>query len=125
MVTIRRKSNFDKTFKFLRNKLTACNYPRLEQYGQECVDALSSVTPSNTGKTAMSWGYEVIRGKDFTKLVITNSNVTGNIPVVILLQFGHATMSGAYVEGYDFINPAVEPIFKKISEYAKREVSGK
>lgn len=83
----------------------------LDKYGKMGVEALAAATPKDTGKTAESWSYEIIRTPNFVKLVWSNSSTTyDGIPIVVLLHYGHATGSGGYVEGRDFINPALKPI---------------
>ena len=96
----------------------------LEKYGREGVAALSTATPVDTGTTASSWEYRVVQDKDTTSLIFTNSSETENgIPIVILLHYGHGNGRGGYVQGRDFINPAVQPIFDKIAEEAWKEVT--
>ena len=98
-------------------------FQRLNQYGRRGVDALSAATPIDSGKTASSWNYEIHRSKDLVEIVWTNSNVNDGAPIVILLQYGHATGNGGYVQGYDFINPAIRPIFDEIEKDLWKEVT--
>lgn len=96
----------------------------LDKYGKTGVQALASATPKNSGLTANSWGYEtsISRGSFF--IIWTNNNVTSNgTPIVILLQYGHGTKNGGYIQGEDFINPAIRPIFDEIADAVWREVS--
>lgn len=96
----------------------------LDKYGRRGVAALSSATPRDTGKTAESWVYEIIREKDSVRIEFSNTNVIADgTPVAILLQYGHATKHGGYVQGIDYINPAIQPIFKQIADDAWREVT--
>ena len=123
-VTFTTKGDFSKLNSYFQQVLEAVKYSDLDKYGQMGVDALASYTPIDTGETASSWSYEIIRGKNFAKLVFKNSNVTpSGTPVAILLQYGHATKGGGYVEGIDFINPALRPIFNQIAAEAWREVT--
>lgn len=90
------------------------------------VRALTAATPSDTGATAASWGYEIVKEKGGYTLYFTNSNkANGNIPVAILIQYGHGTGTGGYVQGRDFINPALKPIFDDIAQKAWREVTNR
>lgn len=104
-------------------------YRNLNYYGQLGVEALSSATPKDTGTTAASWSYKIESNRDaegHLQVSITwrNSNTTKNgIPIVILLQYGHAMPNGGYVQGRDFINPAIEPIFNQIKESVWKEVT--
>lgn len=88
----------------------------LERYGAEGVRALASSTPVESGLTANSWAFEVRNSGNSWTIAWTNSNIVGGVPVAILLQYGHGTGTGGYVQGIDYINPAVRPIFDKIAE---------
>lgn len=96
----------------------------MERYGREGVQALSSSTPSKTGATARSWDFQVDVGKDKSTITWTNSNTPsgGKVPVVILIQYGHMTRNGGYVQGVDFINPALRSVFKEFANDIYREV---
>lgn len=87
----------------------------LEYYGQAGVDALSAATPVNTGLTASSWYYEIEKTKDGWNLTWNNSNIQNGIPIAVLIQMGHATKRGGWVQGIDYINPALQEIFKRFS----------
>jgi hypothetical protein len=86
----------------------------LKKYGQDGVNALSAATPKDSANTAAKWSYEVVRQGKTYKIIWSNSNIQEGVPVVILLQYGHATGTGGYVQGRDFINPAMKPIFDQI-----------
>lgn len=123
MIEFSMKGSFDKTFAFLKRN-RKLDIKDFEKFGQMGVEALREATPKDTGLTADSWYYE-ITNKD-GKLVIQwlNSNVVdGWCNVAIMLQYGHATGNGGYVEGIDYINPALRPIFDKIAKHAWREVT--
>lgn len=123
MIEFSMKGSFDKTFAFLKRN-RKLNTKDFEKFGQMGVEALREATPKDTGLTADSWYYE-ITNKD-GKLVIQwlNSNVVdGWCNIAIMLQYGHATGNGGYVEGIDYINPALRPIFDKIAKHAWREVT--
>ena len=126
-IRIKIKGKWDETEKFLKR----CKKPEkilaiLEKYGRMGVEALSSATPVDTGKTASSWEYKIVKYKtvDATAIVFTNSSKTeSGIPIVVLLQYGHGNGRGGYVQGRDFINPAIQPIFDKIAKRAWEEVT--
>lgn len=93
-----------------------------DKYGKEGVAALSAATPVDTGKTAASWDYEVIYSKGDVSIVWTNSNIYRGIPIALIIQMGHATKSGTYVQGRDYINPAIRPIFDRMADELWKEV---
>jgi hypothetical protein len=95
----------------------------LNSSGKEGVAALSSATPIETGRAATSWGYEVSRKGGVYTITWTNSDVENGFPVVIMLQYGHGTGTGGYVQGIDFINPAIKPIFDKIADRVWKAVT--
>jgi hypothetical protein len=95
----------------------------LDKHGRAGRDALASATPLHTGLAANSWNYEVITSKDDVRITWTNSNVENGFVVVIALQYGYATGTGGYVAGRDFINPAIKPIFDRISHEVWKEVT--
>lgn len=93
-------------------KLNSPNlYSVLSKYGAIGVNALSNATPVETGDTASSWYYEIVQRKNYFSIRWYNSHVDEGRPIAILLQYGHGTGTGGYVEGRDYINPAMRPIF--------------
>lgn len=96
---------------------------QLDAAGREGVSALASATPSETGLSANSWRYDIRKGRKSWTIVWSNSNTVDGVPVVILLQYGHATGTGGYVRGRDFINPAIKPIFDRISNNVWKAVT--
>jgi hypothetical protein len=123
MITITHKGNFNKTEKFLRGAVTSDYVRILEKYAQQGVLALKNATPVDSGETASSWNYEIRILPGGAVICWTNSSVSDGVPIAILLQYGHATKNGGYVQGRDFINPALRPIFDKISDELWREVT--
>ena len=95
----------------------------LDKYGREGVAALSSATPVDTGLTADSWYYKVEHANGSASINFYNSNIQNGVPIAIILQYGHGTGNGGWVQGRDYINPAIQPIFDKIAENAWREVT--
>ena len=123
MIVIKQSGSFKNTERFLsrESKLNVRNV--LERYGKQGVAALASATPVDSGLTANSWGYEVHVSKNSYSIVWTNSNIVNGVPIAILLQYGHATKNGGYVQGRDYINPAIRPIFDRIAEELWKEVT--
>jgi hypothetical protein len=123
MITFRHKGNFDKLTVFLEKADRTARLKDLDKYGREGVAALASATPVNTGLTASSWYYEIKRQNGVVALNFCNSNVNNGVPIAIILQYGHGTRNGGWVEGRDYINPAIQPIFDRIANDAWREVT--
>ena len=123
MISFKHKGDFKSTQKFLDKIKRKKQYDMLEHYAQQGVDALAAATPKDTGLTAASWSYEIIRGDDSIQIIWKNSNNSDGIPIVVLLQYGHATRQGGYVKGQDFINPAIKPIFDQILINVWKEVT--
>jgi hypothetical protein len=122
MIVVKQKGNFANTERFLRSATKLNIRTILEKYGREGVNALSSATPIDTGLTSRSWDYEIKMTNSSFVISWTNSNVVKGVPIAIILQYGHGTRNGGYVQGRDYINPAIRPIFDKISEEIWREV---
>lgn len=123
MISFRHKGSFSGITKFLEKAKEATRQDDLDKYGREGVSALSSATPRNTGKTASSWYYEIERTKNSVSINFYNSNIQNGVPIAILLQYGHGTRNGGWVEGRDYINPAIQPIFDRIADNAWKEVT--
>lgn len=123
MLTLRQKGDFSKLTKYLFNVQNAIRKCDLDKYGKQGVAALESATPKDTGLTASSWHYEIERVNGRVSITFYNSNVQNGIPIAIILQYGHATRNGGWVQGRDYINPALRPIFDKIAEKAWEEVT--
>lgn len=123
MITIRRKGNLSKLNTFFEKCKSIPHLSILDKYGREGVRALSSATPRDTGKTADSWKYEIVRTKDSVSISFINTNITDEgVPIAILLQMGHGTRNGGYVKGIDYINPALKPVFERLADEAWEEV---
>lgn len=123
MIGIRHKGDFSKTTNMLKSMKQRNFVTLLEKYGREGVAALASATPVNTGLTAKSWDYKIEQKRDSVSLIFTNSNIQNGIPIAIILQYGHGTRNGGWVEGRDYINPAIQPIFDNIVKQAWGEVT--
>ena len=118
------KGNFSNTEKFFERCKNLFKLGVLDKYGREGVNALSMATPVDTGKTAASWRYRITSDKTSLSIEWLNDSETKDgIPIVVLIQYGHGTGNGGYVKGNDFINPAIKPIFDKISDALWKEVT--
>lgn len=123
MITIRQEGDFSKLTSFLERAKEVVRISDLDKYGREGVAALASATPVDTGKTADSWHYKIEQKQGSVSIVFYNSNINDGVPIAIILQYGHGTRNGGWVEGIDYINPAIQPIFNKIVDSAWREVT--
>lgn len=88
----------------------------LDAFGRQGVEALANSTPVDTGLTSNSWEYEIKKSNGKYSIIWSNTNTETGVPVAILIQYGHATKNGGWVEGRDFINPAIRPLFDKIAD---------
>lgn len=116
MIEFSHQGDFKNLEKFLKAMKQNNLKKVLSQYGQKGVDALSAATPKDSGATAGSWDYSVEAGNGSISITWTNSVIVNGTPLVILLQYGHGTGTGGYVQGRDFINPAIQPIFDSIAD---------
>lgn len=123
MIVFRHKGNFSKTFKYFGKVKKGVNIKSLEKYGRRGVEALSSNTPVRTGLTANSWYYTITNENGKVIISFNNSNIQNGVPIAIILQYGHGTRNGGWVEGRDYINPAIQPIFDEMTKNAWKEVS--
>ena len=121
MIIFKHKGDFKNTERILKRVEKAEYLRSLDKYGREGVAALASATPVESGLTASSWGYEIrISGKRYS-IAWTNSNVINGVPIAIVLQYGHGTRNGGFIQGRDYINPAIQPIFDRIANEVWRE----
>lgn len=123
MISFRQKGDFSKTKSYLTKLKNRKITGLLDRYGKLGVVALSSATPVDTGLTASSWGYKVTINDTYASLVFTNSNIQNGVPIAIILQYGHGTGNGGWVQGRDYINPAIQPIFDELKNKAWEEVT--
>lgn len=123
MISFRQKGNFSKLTRFLEKEKNVVKSGDLDRYGREGVAALASATPVDSGLTANSWYYQVEHTNGSAKINFYNSNIQNGVPIAIILQYGHGTKNGGWVQGRDYINPAIQPLFDKIAENAWREVT--
>ena len=123
MITFRQKGDFSKTYRYLQKAQHGINLRDLERFGQAGVAALSSATPIDSGTTASSWYYKITQEKNSVVIGFYNSNIQNGVPIAIILQYGHGTGTGGWVQGRDYINPAIQPIFDEMANEAWREVT--
>ena len=123
MIGFTHKGDFSSTNEFLKNLRLNQIKSIFEKYGKQGVAALSSATPVDTGYTASCWYYKIEQTNDVTRLLFCNSNVNQGVPIALILQYGHATGTGGWVEGRDYINPAIQPIFDQIVKEMWGEVT--
>ena len=123
MIRFSHKGDFSKVTRFLERAKEVIHLGDLDKYGREGVAALASATPVDSGETAQSWYYEITNKKGFVSISFHNSNIQNGVPIAIILQYGHATRNGGWVQGRDYINPAIQPIFDQIASHAWKEVT--
>ena len=123
MISFRHKGDFSKTSRYLAKAKKAVKIKDLDRFGQEGVAALASATPIDTGLTASSWYYEIEQENGSVVIRFNNSNIQNGVPIAIILQYGHGTKNGGWVQGRDYINPSIQPIFDKIANNAWSDVT--
>lgn len=123
MISFRQKGDFSKLTRYFERVKEAVKLGSLDKYGREGVAALMSATPVDSGKTASSWYYEIDHSRGSASINFYNSNVNKGVLIAIILQYGHGTRNGGWVQGRDYINPAMRPLFDKFAEDAWREVT--
>lgn len=123
MITFRQKGDFSKASGFLAKLKNAGRLEVLDRYGREGVTALASATPVDTGLTSKSWSYKIERKNGSISISFHNSNVQNGVPIAIILQYGHGTGTGGWVQGRDYINPTIQPIFDRLANEAWGEVT--
>lgn len=123
MISFRHKGDFSKTRRYLERAKEVARLGILDKYGREGVAALASATPVESGQTANSWFYEIEHSSGSSAIRFNNSHINKGVPIAIILQYGHGTGTGGWVEGRDYINPAIQPVFDRIVQEVWREVT--
>jgi len=123
MIKFRQKGDFSKLTRYFERVKEVVKLGDLDKYGREGVAALASATPVDTGLTASSWRYEIDHSKDSVSISFYNDNIQNGVPIAIILQYGHGTRNGGWVQGRDYINPVIRPLFDKIADDAWKEVT--
>ena len=123
MIKVVCKGDYKKADRYFSKLRKAAEMKELDKYGQEGVEALATATPKESGLTAESWSYRIERSDGAISIYWENTNVNQGVNIAIILQYGHGTGTGGYVQGVDYINPALTPIFERIADEAWKEVS--
>jgi hypothetical protein len=123
VITLVQKGNFKKTNSFIEKALEFVRLGELDKYGRQGVKALAEATPIDSGETSQSWYYKIERHKSSVSIVWCNSHVENGCNIAVILQYGHGTRNGGWVQGRDYINPAIQPLFDEIADKAWKEVS--
>ena len=121
-ITFKQRGDLSRTQRFLRNAQAAIKFRNLDTYAEQGLTALKNATPYETGETANSWYYEIERTQNSVSIVYKNSNIQNGVQIAVILQYGHGTGTGGYVQGRDYINPAIRPVFDKLANDAWEEV---
>ena len=123
MISFKHKGDWSKTTGFLERAKNIVRLGNLDRYGREGVAALASATPVDTGLTASSWKYEIVRTRNSVSINFLNTNIQNGVPIALILQYGHGTRNGGWVEGRDYINPTIQPIFDRLAKELWEEVT--
>lgn len=122
MITFKIKGDYKRAERYFK-RLTQKKYLQiLDKYGKQGVEALAAATPKDTGRTAESWRYKIETGPNSSSIIFVNDNINKYVNIAVILQYGHATRNGGWVEGRDYINPAVQPLFDEMVKKAWEEV---
>ncbi len=124
VISVQTRGNFKKTDRFLSGLVQKHYRRKLDHYGYLGVQALREATPRDSGKTAESWEYEIVEEGERLAIYWKNSNINNGVNIAIILQYGHGTRTGGFVEGVDYINPALRPIFDRMANEVWKEVIG-
>lgn len=122
LISVRNTGNFQKTDRFLSGLIGVHYMRKLKKYGEKGVAALREATPKDSGKTAEAWSYEITQEPGRTAIYWKNSHVENGVNIAVILQYGHGTRTGGFVEGIDYITPAIRPIFKEMADEVWKEV---
>lgn len=123
MISFKQTGKLSKTTRFLERAKESVKLGTLDKYGKEGVAALSATTPIDSGKTANSWSYKIQYKKGCSIISFNNSNIQNGVPIAVILQYGHGTKNGGWVQGRDYISPALRPVFDRLANEAWREVT--
>lgn len=124
VISFTHHGDFTKTEKLFEHMKNAFRIGKLDKYGRMGVEYLSKTTPVDTGKTADSWSYDIEHDKDGATIYWRNSNIQNGVVIALLIQYGHGTKDGGFVEGIDYVNPAIKEVFYKMNNDAKVELFG-
>ncbi len=122
MISVKHKGNFNNLEKLINVVLRKDYLNILGEYGRKGVEALRAATPVDTGLTRDSWSFEIISRRGKTSICFLNNNISNGVLIAIILQYGHGTKNGGFVQGVDYINPAMRPIFEQMANEAWKKV---
>ena len=123
MIYFNQKGDFSKLNTYFERLKEVVGVSRMDEFGRQGVEALRDATPIRTGLTAHSWDYEIVRENNSVSIIFKNSNVNKGVQIAIILQYGHGTRNGGYVQGRDYINPAIKPIFDNLAKDMWRDIT--
>lgn len=123
MISFNQQGDLSKTISFLNGLKNNNISSVLNKYGEQGVNALAKATPTDTGETANSWNYRIESKKGKASIIWYNTNVVNGAPIAVLIQYGHGTQNGGYIQGRDYINPAMRPVFDRIANDVWKEVT--
>lgn len=115
MIEIQSSGSFVNTEGFIKRMSKGDIFQALERYAQQGVDALARATPFDSGETARSWTYTINRQRGSYEIQFRNTHIVSGVPIAIIIQYGHGTGTGGYVQGRDYINPVIRPLFDQIA----------
>lgn len=122
IISTTQRGDFSKTDRFLHGIIQYHYRHKLIHYGEKGVAALKAATPKESGATAEGWSYEIVEEKGRTAVYWRNSHVVNGVNIALVLQYGHATRNGGFVEGIDYIPPAIRPVFDQMAKEVWKEV---
>lgn len=123
MISVGMSGSFDQTRKYLQKMARGDFYRGLDKFAREGANALADATPIESGLSAGSWNYKIERSRANLTITWNNTDVENGFPVAVMLQYGYSTGTGGYVQGRDYINPAMRPIFDRIEEAVRKAVT--
>ena len=123
MIGVKSSGSTDHIEKWMQRMIQGDQYAKLSGYGERGVELLRAATPVDTGLTADSWYYTIGGTRGKPSIHWRNSNNPDGALIAIMLQYGHGTKNGGYVQGFDYINPVMQPLFQQIADDIWKEVS--
>lgn len=124
MIVLEQKGDFSRSKRFMKRSLKSGYKRIIADYAKRGVELLSDSTPVSSGKTATSWYYDIEESKDVIRIIWSNSNIVDGVNIALIINYGHATKSGSYVQGMNYIDPVMQPLFEQLSKDVWKEVAG-
>jgi len=122
MIKITQKGDFKKLNRFLKKSIKITKVKNIELFAQKCVERLKEVTPKDTGLTASSWEYVITRKRGFTNLQINNTNIQNGENIALILEYGHGSKNGTWIEGKNFVEPALIKTYRDLLDTTWKEM---